>query len=189
MANASATRIATAAGRRTGRRSRRVDGHRPHGASSRAQAVFGGLGRDVTLGVRSLIRRPGFAAVNVLTLALGIGANAAIFSAVYGIVLRPLPYQRPDRLVVVWENLKREHNPRFSVSLPNFSDFKARTAALSGLAAQFGNGVSMKVDGIPELARAARVTGDYFDVLGVHALVGRTFTPSDTLRPTARSSC
>jgi len=147
----------------------------------RSHAAFGGMGRDVALGARSLMRRPAFAAVNVLTLALGIGANAAIFSAVYGIVLRPLPYERPDRLVVVWEDLTREHNPRFSVSLPNFVDFRDRTAAFAGLAAQFGNGVSMKVDGIPELARVGRVTGNYFTVLGAHALVGRTFIPSDTV--------
>jgi putative ABC transport system permease protein len=147
----------------------------------RASGLLAGTGRDVVLGVRSLLRRPAFAAVAVVTLALGIGANAAIFSAVYGIVLRPLPYERPERLVVIWEDLRREGNPRFSVSPPNFRDFRGRATSFAGIAAQFGRGVSVKVGGVPELARGARVTVDYFGVLGVPALVGRTFIPSDTV--------
>ena len=137
--------------------------------------------RDVRHAARALARRPGFVAAAAITLALGIGANTAIYSLVHGVVLRPLPYARPDRLVVVWENLEREGNPRFSVSLPNYRDWRDQSTVFAGAAAQLGTGMRMRVGDEPELVRGARVTAEFFPVLGARAALGRTLAAGDTL--------
>src|SRR5579859_5443006 len=80
------------------------------------------LWKDLKYGIRILARSPGFATVAIVTLALGIGANTAIFSVVEGVVLAPLPYSQPDRLVTVWENNQRI--PRFFASYPDFQDWQ-----------------------------------------------------------------
>ena len=100
--------------------------------------------RDVRHAMRALANRPGFVAAAAITLALGIGANTAIFSLVNGVVLRPLPYERADRLVVVWEDLQREGNHRFSVSLPNYRDWRDQSTVFSGAAGQVGTGKRME---------------------------------------------
>jgi putative ABC transport system permease protein len=136
--------------------------------------------RDLRFAARSLSRTPGFAAVAVATLALGIGANTAIFTVVRAVLLKPLPYRDAERLVVVWEDLIREGNHRFSVAAPNFDDLRRRSRSFEGLAAQLGTGFALTGSGeTPEAVLGARVTGNFFSVLGAKASLGRTVVAAD----------
>ncbi len=145
-----------------------------------------GWGRDFRHGARSLARRPGFVSAAALTMALGIGANTAIFAIVNGIVLRPLPYDNAGRIVMVWEDLLREGNHRFSVSPPNYRDVRDQSTVFSDAAAQLGTGARLRVSDAPELVRAGAVTGNFFSVIGARAALGRVITPEDTM-PDQRS--
>src|SRR5687767_996617 len=90
---------------------------------------------DLKFAFRQLLKNPGFTAVAVLTLALGIGANTAIFSVVNGVLLRPLPYSEPDRLIMIFESNPKEGWPKFSVAAPNFLDWRAQNQLFDNLAA------------------------------------------------------
>ncbi len=136
--------------------------------------------QDVRYGWRKLASRPGFAAVAVLTLALGVGANTAIFSVVNAVLLRPLPYPEADRLVRVWEVSPRgdDHNV---VSRGNFMDWRDGARSFDALGA-YSAPVSVGLagpEGEPVRVSASVVTPDVFRVLGVSALVGRTFTTGE----------
>jgi putative ABC transport system permease protein len=136
--------------------------------------------RDFRYALRTLAKSPGFAAVTVGTLALGIGANTAIFSVVRGVLLRELPYRDARRIVVVWEDLIREGNHRFSVAAPNFEDLRARSRSFEGLAAQLGTGYNLAGAGEnPEAVFGAQVTGNFFGVLGARPSLGRGILPAD----------
>jgi len=138
------------------------------------------LTQDVKYALRMLVKSPGFAAVAIATLALGIGSNTAIFSIVRGVLLRGLPYRDPHRLVVVWEDLLREGNHRFSVAAPNFEDLRARSRSFEGLAAQLGAPYNLNAAGEPpESVLAARVTGNFFSLLGVRPALGRVLVAAD----------
>jgi putative ABC transport system permease protein len=144
--------------------------------------------RDLRFAARSLSRTPGFTAVAVATLALGIGANTAIFTVVRAVLLKPLPYRDAERLVVVWEDLIREGNHRFSVAAPNFEDLRRRSRSFEGLAAQLGTGFALTGAGeTPEAVLGARVTGDFFAVLGAKAALGRAVIPSDEVAGKAKN--
>ena len=111
--------------------------------------------QDLRAAARGLRLRPGINAVAIITLALGIGATTAIFSVVQGILLRPFPYADAGRLVMVWEDLTREGNHRFSVAPPNYRDIRDQTTSFSGVAAQLGIGMHVRIAGTPELVRGA----------------------------------
>ena len=128
--------------------------------------------------IRSLTRRPAFAALAVLTLAIGIGANTAIFSVVNGVLLRPLPYPHPERLVGLWEHTSRA--PRVHVSLPNFRDWHDRSGGFQALAAYGGDTTTVLGGAQPTFADAYVVTREFFDVFEVAPAIGRTFTPEET---------
>lgn len=134
------------------------------------------LGRDIRYAFRMLARAPGFAIVAVLTLALGIGANAAIFSFVDAVILRPLPYPDPDRLIALWEYSGRQ--PRDHVAPANAVDYR-RVHALEDLALYMTASVSLTGDGPPEGHVAEQVTPNYFSVLRTQPALGRTFTPEE----------
>jgi putative ABC transport system permease protein len=133
--------------------------------------------QDLRFAIRSFRRQPAFAALAVLTLALGIGAASAIFSVVYGILLQPLPYPQPDRLVAIWEVNQRGTYSRLAD--PNFDDFRDQSHSFEAMAT-YRVGVAT-VSGLAEPTRTefALVTKDFFAVLGVHPIVGRTFTSDD----------
>jgi putative ABC transport system permease protein len=135
--------------------------------------------RDVRLGVRSLLRTPAFTAAAVLTLALGIGANTAIFSAVNAVLLRPLPFPDADRLVVVWTVNEQEGIDRDISSYPVFTDLREQSRALAGLAAFSGTAGAITEGAEPEQVSGANVTGDFFRVLGRGAALGRVIGPTD----------
>lgn len=131
--------------------------------------------RDIRLGVRSLIRTPSFTVAAVLTLALGVGANTAIFSAVHGVLLRPLPYPDADRLAVVWVTSEQEGLDRDVFSYPSFVDAREQTSSLSGLAAYTRASATFSEGEEVERVAGAAVTADFFPLLGVEPALGRTF--------------
>jgi putative ABC transport system permease protein len=141
------------------------------------------LWQDLRFGVRMLIKHPGFTLIAVLTLALGIGANTAIFSVVNAVLISPLPYHAPDRLAQVWEHNRPKNKPRSSVAPANFLDWKAQNRSFEGMAA-YDNFPSFNLTGAgePERVQAARVSIGLFPLLGVEAVVGRTFTDDEERR-------
>ena len=135
------------------------------------------LWQDVRHAVRSLIKTPAFTLVALLTLALGIGANSAIFSVVNGVLLRSLPYAEPERLVMVRETYAGGQTG--SVSGPNFVDWRARAHAFQSMAASRGVGLSLLGAGEPEEIPAAMVSSDFFRTLGVTPILGRGLLPGE----------
>lgn len=146
---------------------------------------------DVRMAVRSILRNPGFAAVVVVTLGLGIGVNTAIFSVVDTVVLRPLPFTAPDRLVQLLgldteQGLMSGHEAaergltRSSISYADFLEFREGTEGLQRLAGYRGGSWTLSGDGRePRRVPMSPVTNDFFDVLGVEPLLGRTFAPEE----------
>ncbi len=132
------------------------------------------LFRDIRYGVRSLLKRPGFTAIALVALALGIGANTAIFSLVNAVLLRPLPFAEPDRLVWVWGNIKSGGN-RASVSPPDFLDYRQQNNTFEEFAASLPLRLNYTGGDEPERLEASGVTGNYFQALGAKPAFGRTF--------------
>ena len=131
---------------------------------------------DLRYGLRLLARAPGFAAVTILTLALGIGANTAIFSTVDAVLLRSLPYGDPDRLLMVWEDASFANFPRNTPAPANYLDWKARNHVFTDMAATRGASASLTLDGPPEFVLGRAVTPNFFAVLQVSPALGRTFS-------------
>jgi putative ABC transport system permease protein len=139
---------------------------------------------DLRYALRALRQHPGFTLTAVLTLGLGIGANVAIFSVVNAVLLRPLPFAEPDRLVRVWGLHPAIGHE--SASLPDFLDWRAETPSLAGLSALSNTRFTLTGTGEPEMIRGAFVTADFFRTLGVTPLRGRMFTPGEDTRAAAR---
>jgi predicted permease len=137
------------------------------------------LAQDVRYGLRQLRRSPGFTLVGVLTLALGIGANTAIFSVVNTILLRPLPYPDADRLVMVWGNDRPHGYNTDQVSPPDFRDWQAQSRVFQGMAGSTDVMYTLTGAGEPAPITGYEFAADYFHVLGVTPLIGRTFTPEE----------
>jgi putative ABC transport system permease protein len=138
--------------------------------------MFSSLLRDLQYALRTLARNPGFAAVSVLALALGIGANTAIFTVVNSVLLKPLRFQKPEQLIVVQERNLKAGFPQFSLSPGNYLDYRDHNHSFSAIMAFEGQGFNMAGGLEPERLRGATVTIDFFDVLGRKPLLGRTFT-------------
>ena len=137
--------------------------------------------RDMRYAARMLLKAPGFTAVAVVSLALGIGANAAIFSFVNAVLLKPPPVAEPGRLVYVFGGTRAD--PYSVSSYPDYVDYRDRNEVFTGLAAYAGITVSLGGGEQPEMISGLIVTGNYFDVLGVRARVGRTFLPEEDKTP------
>ena len=138
--------------------------------------------RDVRTGVRALVHSPVFTVVTVLSLALGIGANTAIFSVVNGLLLRPLPYPESEQIVHVWHTPPQQSFPgldRFSVSPANYLDWKAQSTAFEQIAVYTDTGLSLSTSNEPLPLIGAVVSSDFFSVLRSNAMQGRTFTPDE----------
>jgi putative ABC transport system permease protein len=131
--------------------------------------------QDIRYGVRILMKRPGFAVVTVIALALGIGANSAIFSVVNAVLLRPLPYQDPQRLVMVWENRPRQNRDENPVAPADFVDWQNQNQSFERMAAYSPTAFNLTGVGEPEQIHSQLVTTEFFQVLGVKAALGRTF--------------
>ena len=138
---------------------------------------MGTLIQDLRFGLRMMRKSPGFTAVAVLTLALGIGANTAMFSVMQGVVLAPLQYVNENRLVMVWEN-----NPRFPrtwVSYPNFRDWQRSARSFQQMAAFREQGVDFAGPGTPEHLKGKEISSGFFSTLGKGVSLGREFSPEE----------
>jgi len=136
--------------------------------------------QDVRYALRIIRRSPGFAAVAILALALGIGANSAIFSIVYAVVLKPLPYEKPEQLVQVWMRFTGIGIPKDQnwVSAPEFEDLQ-QNSSLSHIAAIDEASYNININANPERVEAANVSTSFFSMLGVQAHLGRVFLPEE----------
>jgi putative ABC transport system permease protein len=135
------------------------------------------LWQDLRYGARMLLKHPGVTAIAVLTLALGIGANTAIFSVVNAVMLRPLPYKDPDRLVSLWENVPKYG--RWRVTPANFFDWKKQSTSFEDLAAYGASTMTLTGGGEPEQLLGTRAAAGYFSVVGVEPILGRSFLPEE----------
>ncbi len=130
--------------------------------------------------MRSLGRRPAFALAAILTVALGIGANTAVYQVIYAVLLRPLPFRDPQRLVQVWESTPVL--PQLQATVPDFQDWRKQTHSFAQMAAytfQEMNRITLVGQGEPEVVQATSATADLFSTMGIHPLLGRGFNASD----------
>ena len=132
---------------------------------------------DIRYALRALARARGFTAAVVAVLALGIGANTAIFSVVKGVLLAPLPFEDPDGIVMVWEKTPRII--RLPVSGPNFLDWRAQNQVFEFIGAHSGNNFNLTGDGEAVRLLGAAITPGTFEVFGVSPALGRTFLPEE----------
>ncbi|MFZ0917853.1 MAG: ABC transporter permease, partial [Candidatus Udaeobacter sp.] len=141
--------------------------------------VFADLQQDLRYGLRTLAKNPAFTSIAIIALALGIGANSAIFSVVDAVLLRPLPFKQPEQLVMLWENAAHLGFPKNTPSPANFLDWQKQASAFSGMAAMDERSFNLTGVGEPERLDGRRVSANLFELLGVPALLGRTFVPDD----------
>jgi predicted permease len=136
---------------------------------------------DILYALRTLARSPGYAAVSILTLALGIGANTAIFSVVNGVLLKPLGYPHPEQLQFISSTFPKLNFDRFWISLPEYEEFKERTRAFQDVGGYRPGAVNLGVPERPRRVTSALVTPELLDVIGVAPMRGRLFTAADSV--------
>src|SRR5919205_3979032 len=142
--------------------------------------------KDIRFGLRSLAKRPAFTAIAVITLALGIGANSAIFSVVNAVLLRPLPFKDPERLITVWERRANSGSANLPLSGHEYEAFKEHGNSFEALTLFQPNGFNLTGHGDPLMVDVGEVSTDYFAVIGVPPLLGRTFAPGEDEQGGAR---
>ncbi|MBD0372272.1 MAG: ABC transporter permease, partial [Pyrinomonadaceae bacterium] len=135
--------------------------------------------QDLRYGVRMLLKSPGFTLVAVLTLALGIGVNTAIFSVVNAILLRPLPFDAPERLVKIYSTNAKRGVTTNPLSFLNFADYRVGQQSFEALAAYTGSSAALSGGDFPEQVNGVTASADLFKVLGAQAEIGRAFAPED----------
>ena len=138
---------------------------------------FSSLPQDLRYGVRVLAKSPGFSLIAILTLALGIGANTAIFSVVNGVLLNPLPFHDPHQLVSMFQEMPNFKNG--SISYPNFIDWRRMNTTFAGMAAYRSTGFNLSGNGEPERLHGEMISAGFFEILGVNPIMGRTFTADE----------
>src|SRR5215471_10487182 len=135
--------------------------------------------RDARYAVRNLLTRPGFTAIAAITLMLGIGANTAIFSAINAVLLRPLPFKNPERMVSIWERRANSGAANLPISGHEFVAWKERCTSFDSLTLIQPDGFNLTGRGDPAAVTGARVSADFFSVFGVRPLLGRTFAAGE----------
>jgi putative ABC transport system permease protein len=143
--------------------------------------TMGSVVQDLRFAARSLLRDPFVTVVAVGTLALGIGASTAIFSVLDGVALKPLALREPNRLLVPWETFRTRNMMEGRVSYPNLAEWRSRTRAFDDIAGVRGEAFTLTGQGLPERVRGARVTANFFDVVGATQAQGRLFVAEDDL--------
>ena len=141
------------------------------------------LRQDLRYAARTLSRSSGFAIVAILTLALGIGANTAIFSVVDAVILRPLPYPEPTRLMQLWGTVKRAKTERRGASYPDYADWRDQSRTFERMAALEGGTMTMTGVDEPERIQIEAVSQPYFELLGIRPVLGRAFRPDEDQVP------
>ncbi len=140
------------------------------------------LFQDLRYGARMLAKKPGFTFIAILTLALGIGANTAIFSIVNAVLLRPLPFHEPDNLVLLWQKNSQHTPSQMPFAFPNFNDIREQNQSFENIAAwssYLNTQFNLTGEGQPLLIQYALVSADFFPVFGVQPILGQTFAPED----------
>jgi putative ABC transport system permease protein len=137
------------------------------------------LWQDLRYGLRMLLKNPGFTLVAVVALALGIGANSAIFSVVNSLLLRPLPFEQPERLVQVWETIPQRGRFEVPASFPNFADWRDQNRVFEQTVAYSGWSFNLTGSAEPERIRSAIVSPAFFSALGIKPILGRTLLPGE----------
>lgn len=135
--------------------------------------------QDIRFSIRMLLKKPGFTVIAVIALALGIGANSAIFSVINAVLLRPLPYKAPEQLVWIWETNPTSDIKQEPASPPNFADWKSQNQSFDSMTAYATSTPILAGGGEPERIPGVAVTEGFFSVLGVDAMLGRTFLPEE----------
>ena len=133
--------------------------------------------------VRSLLKDPFFAAASILTLGLGIGVTSAIFSVVYGVMLKPMPYRPPNQICLIWKSVPKKNLERDWTSYPTYLDWQRDAASFVDLAAFLrpdGSIVNLSENDNVEQIQSSKVSSNFFNVLGTPAMLGRTFQPANT---------
>jgi putative ABC transport system permease protein len=147
-----------------------------HERSGRLESLL----QDIRQGTRSLVKRPAFTVAALLTIAVGIGANTTIYPMLHATTVRPLPFEDPGRLVLLYETLPEYgRGSRTGVSPPNFADWDEQNRVLDGLAAYTARDISLLGSGDPERLDMALVSHDLFTVLGINPVLGRSFLPEE----------
>ena len=134
---------------------------------------------DLKYAFRMLLKAPGFTIVAALTLALGIGANSAIFSVVDTVLLRPLAFPQPDQLVMIWGNSPSHPNSKETSSFPDFYDYREQSRSFRALATYAHAGTVLTGAGEAQELNGVAVNGDFFEVMGVNPMLGRGFTADE----------
>ena len=140
---------------------------------------LGDAAHDLTQAARTLRRSPGFLLIALITIGLGVGANSAIFNVIRGVLLRPLPFAEPDRLIAVYENNRPDHSPRSQLAAADYVDYRRDQATLTDLGAVSYASLSYQGDGDPVALRGLRFSANVFAILGARPLLGRTFLPNE----------
>jgi predicted permease len=139
--------------------------------------LLSSLPQDLRYGVRVLAKSPGFSLIAILTLALGIGANTAIFSVVNGVLLNPLPFHDPEQLVSLFQKIRNFDNG--SISYLNFTDWRRMNTTFASMAAYRSTGFNLSGNGEPERLNGEMISAGFFEILGVNPIMGRTFTADE----------
>jgi putative ABC transport system permease protein len=156
-----------------------MEKHKEEARDARGVSWLEELLADLRYGARALRKNPGFATLAVLTLGLGIGANTAIFSVINGVLLKPLPYENGDRLVLVQQSAPLANQANFGVSIKELYDYREQLASFEGLVEFHQMNFDLLRRGEPDRVATGVVSPNFFDVLGVKPVVGRTFVPTD----------
>src|SRR5882724_5413815 len=135
---------------------------------------------DFKFAVRSLLKSPGFTVLAVLVLGLGIGANSAIFSVINAVILQPLPYKQPERIVSVANFWKSATGRSLNVSAPDFHDWQAQNTVFESMGYYVGGETSVLAGNQPDYAVVRSVSSEFFQVMGADPVIGRLFSPEET---------
>ena len=156
-----------------------MEKHKEEARDARGVSWLEELLADLRYGARALRKNPGFATLAVLTLGLGIGANTAIFSVINGVLLKPLPYENGDRLVLVQQSAPLANQANFGVSIKELYDYREQLVSFEGLVEFHQMSFDLLRRGEPDRVATGVVSPNFFDVLGVKPVIGRTFVPTD----------
>ena len=140
-----------------------------------AMGIMEALIKDLAYGIRSLLKHPGFTAIAIVTLALGIGANTAMFSVINGVLLRPLPYQQPERIVTIWEESPERGMEQLPVSFANLQEWVSQNNSFDQIAAYTFANLNLTGNGEPARLLAVRASANLFPLVGASPMLGRTF--------------
>ena len=157
-----------------------MEKHKEETREARGVSWLETLAADLRYGARALVKRPGYAALAIVTLGLGIGANTAIFSVINGVLLKPLPYEHGDRLLVLQQSRPLSGQPSVGVAIAEYYDYRQRaTDVFDGLVEYHQMSFDLINRGEPDRVDTGVVSANFFDLLGIKPIVGRTFAPSD----------